>query len=66
MAVGGHFGWDDNVKFEERSLNYRANNEIVTRRGRRVGRGRGGGCVANENIIFPKTYVSREYNDRET
>ena len=22
----------------------------------------GGGCVADENIIFPKTYVSREYN----
>ena len=21
-----------------------------------------GGCVADENIIFPETYVSREYN----
>ena len=25
-------------------------------------RQRGGGCVADENIISPKTYVSREYN----
>ena len=25
----------------------------------------GGGCVADENIISPKTYVSREYNDTE-
>ena len=28
----------------------------------RGGGRRGGGCVADENIIFPKTYVSREYN----
>ena len=27
------------------------------------GGGPRGGCVADENIIFPKTYVSREYND---
>ena len=26
------------------------------------GGGPRGGCVADENIIFPKTYVSREYN----
>ena len=38
------------VKFK----GYRADNEIVTRGG--------GGSVADENIIFPKTYVSREYN----
>ena len=48
--------WMNNacVKFDK---SYRANNEIVTRRRRR------GGCVADENIISPKTYVSREYND---
>ena len=23
------------------------------------------GCVADENNIFPKIYVSREYNNRE-
>ena len=43
------------VKFESFKI-YRAKNEIVTHGGG------GRGCVADENIIFPKTYVSREYN----
>ena len=44
------------VKFEERSLNPSKVISLTTKLGR------GGGCVADENIIFPKTYVSREYN----
>ena len=44
------------VKFEERSLN--PSKVIALTRLC----GGGGGCVADENIIFPKTYVSREYN----
>ena len=51
------------VKFEERSLNPSKVIALTTklwRGGPR--RGSGGGCVADENIIFPKTYVSREYN----
>ena len=49
------------VQFEERSLNPSKVIELTTELwcgGRRSG---GGGCVANENIILPKTYVSREY-----
>ena len=33
-----------------------------TRRGGGGTRRGGGGCIADENIIFPKTYVSREYD----
>ena len=44
------------VKFEERSLNP---SKVIAL----TKLWRGGGCVADENIIFPKTYVSREYND---
>ena len=45
------------VKFEERSLNPSKFIALTTKLGC------GGGCVADENnIIFPKTYVSREYN----
>ena len=67
MAAGGHYGWDDNViyrtrdiwmsnacvKYEERSL---SPSKVIalTKLWR-------GGFVADENIIFPKTYVSREY-----
>ena len=56
------------VKFEERSLNRSkliapttncdaaaVDHVAAAPRG-------GGGCVADENIILPKTYVSREYN----
>ena len=48
------------VKFEERSLN--PSKVIALTKFWRGGGG--GGCVADENIIFPKTYVSREYNER--
>ena len=44
------------VQFEERSLN--PSKVIALTRLC----GGGGGGVADENIIFPKTYVSREYN----
>ena len=44
------------VKFEECSLNPSKVIALTTKLWR------GGGCVADENIIFPKTYVSREYN----
>ena len=57
--------WMNNVclKFEERSLNPSKVIALTTKLcgGRR--RRRCGGCVAVENIIFPKTYVSREYNN---
>ena len=46
------------VKFEERSLNPSKIIALTTK----LGRGGGGVCVADENIISPKTYVSREYN----
>ena len=46
------------VKFEERSYNP----SKVIALTRLCGGGPRGGCVADENIIFPKTYVSREYN----
>ena len=46
------------VKFEERSLNP---SQVIALT-RLCGGSGGGGCVADENIIFPKTYVSREYN----
>ena len=77
MAASGHFGLDDNVsyrtrpryflmnnacvKFEERSLNPSKVIALTTKLcgGRRRC---GGGCVAVENIISPKTYVSQEYN----
>ena len=60
--------WMNNacVKFEERSLNPSKVIALTTklrRGGRRRGGGRRGGCVADENIISPKTYVSREYDD---
>ena len=64
------FGIDRNfacVKFEERSLNPSKVIALTTklwRGGRR--RGGGGGGIADENIIFPKTYVSREYNKLQT
>ena len=45
------------VKFEECSLKPSKVIALTTK----LWRG-GGGCVADENIIFPKTYVSREYN----
>ena len=56
--------WMNNacVKFEERSLNPSIVIALTTKL---CGGGRrrcGGGCVAIENIISPKTYVSREYN----
>ena len=41
------------VKFKSLK-SYRANNEIVTTAA--------AAAAADENIIFPKTYVSREYN----
>ena len=49
--------WMSNVcvKFEERSLNPSKVISLTTILGR-------GGCVADENIIFPKICVSREYN----
>ena len=47
------------VEFEERSLNHSKVIALTTKLGRG---GRSGGCVADENIIFPITYVSREYN----
>ena len=50
------------VKFEERSLNPSKVMALTTKLWRGGGRRRGGGCVADENIIFPKIYVSREYN----
>ena len=49
------------VKFEECSVNPSKVIALTTKLWR--GGGRGGGCVADENIIFPKTYVSREYNN---
>ena len=52
------------IKFEECSLNPSKVIALTTKlwRGGRGGRGgRSGGCIADENIIFPKTYVSREY-----
>ena len=50
------------VKFEERRLNPSKVIAQTTKLcgGRRCGGG-GGGGVAVENIISPKTYVSREY-----
>ena len=48
------------VKFEERSLNP---SKVIALTKLCGGGGPCGGCVAHENIIFPKTYVSREYND---
>ena len=61
--------WMNNacVKFEERSLNPSKVIALTTKLcgGRRRRCGGGGGCVAVENIISPKTYVSREYNYRE-
>ena len=48
------------VKFEERSLN--PSKVIALTKLCGDGGGPRGGCVADENIIFPKTYVSREYN----
>ena len=55
------------VKFEERSLNPSKVIALTTklwRGGPRGGPRGGGGFVADENIIFSKTYVSREYNDK--
>ena len=49
------------VKFEQRSLN--PSKVIALTKLCGGGRPRGGGCVADENIIFLKTYVSREYNE---
>ena len=46
------------VKFEERSLNPSKVIALTTK----LWRGWLGGCVADENMIFPKTCVSREYN----
>ena len=43
------------VKFEERSLNPSKAIALTTKLLR-------GGCVADENILFPKTYVSWECN----
>ena len=60
--------WMNNacVKFEERSLNPSKVIALTTKLWRGGGGGRwrrgGGGCVVDENIISPKTYVSREYN----
>ena len=53
--------WMNNacVKFEERSLNPSKVIALTTKLWRGWPRG---GCVADGNIIFPKTYVSREYN----
>ena len=48
------------VKFEECSLNPSKVIALTTKLWR--GGGPRGGCVADENIIFPETYVSREYN----
>ena len=57
------FGWIMHVSsLKKRSLIPSKVIALTTklwRGGRRRG---GGGCVADENIIFPKTYVSREYN----
>ena len=50
------------VKFEERSLNPSKVIALTTKFGRGGRRRRRRGCVADENIISPKTYVSREYN----
>ena len=53
------------VTFEERSLNPSkviALTKLCGGGGGGGGGGPRGGCVADENIIFPKTYVSREYN----
>ena len=60
--------WMNNacVKFEERSLNP---SKVIALTTKWCGGGRrrcGGGCVAVENIISPKTYVSREYNYNTT
>ena len=49
------------VKFEERSLNPSKVIALTTKLWC-GGRGRGGGGGGCENILFPKTYVSREYN----
>ena len=59
------------VKFEERSLNPSKVIAVTRLCGGGGGGGGGGGsggrprggCVADENLIFPKTYVSREYNE---
>ena len=50
--------WMSNAcaKFEERSL---FPSKVIALTTKLCG---GRGCVADENIIFPKTYVSREYN----
>ena len=50
------------VKFEEHSLNPSKVIALTTKLWHGGGPRRGGGCVADENIIFPKTYISREYN----
>ena len=47
------------VKFEEHSLNPSKVIALIPKLGRGGG---GGGCVADENIIFPKILVFREYN----
>ena len=59
--------WMNNacVKIEERGLNPSKVIALTTKMWRSGGGGGPrGGCVADENIIFPKTYVSREYNYR--
>ena len=78
MAAGGHLDWttmsiielvrdiwmnNAYVKFEERSLNPSKVIELTTKLWRGGRGGPRGGCVADENIIFPKTYVSREDMD---
>ena len=51
------------VKLEECSLIPSKVIALTTKLWRGGGGGpRNGGCVADENIIFPKTYISREYN----
>ena len=74
MAAGGHFGWttmsiielDRDIWMSNACAKFEDPSKVIAlttklwRGGR--GRGGGGGCVADENIIFPETYVSREYN----
>ena len=54
--------WSSNacVKFEERSLNP---SKIIALTMKLCGGDECDGYVADENIIFPETYVSREYNN---